>query len=152
MTTIVYRDGIMAADTASVIHNYRMPETVRKVFHRASDGALIGIIGDRAACHRLVAWAIDDAEDPETQPGGSEATILRVLRDGTISVFEGGGRIDVAPAPFYANGSGLGIAYGALRHGASAVDAIAAAIAYDVWSGGVCYALDHEGRHVAWQS
>lgn len=135
MTTIVYRAGVMAGDTQKIAGGWITPGVQQKVFRRERDGALIGIVGDLGAGLRVLKWIVDDAETPHTQPAGADATVILALPDGTISVFEGGGRIEQGRPIFYANGSGMPVAYGAFSMGATATQAAEIASRFDPYTG-----------------
>lgn len=133
MTTIAYRNGILAADSMATRGGSIMPERSQKVF-RLRDGRLFGWCGEaglgvRARMH------FDDPKkhDPVvTTDGGA----LVIGLDGSIWTYEHGALVAAPGAPFYALGSGRGEAYGALAMGATARQAVAIAARFDNCTGG----------------
>lgn len=137
MTTLVYRDGVMAGSRGSVLGEYLLREDDRKV-HRLRDGRLFGWVGDAALGERVFRcmnqpkngiWGF--AEVPREPDGCAIVVDLR----GRIWVFESGELIRCLRTPFIARGSGKWIAYGALEQGATAVEAVKIAARYDGLTG-----------------
>lgn len=77
----------------------------------------------------------------ELEGGGANGFVISP--DGYIIVWgdHGPWRVD---RPFYALGSGSTVAMGAMQQGASAVEAVEAAIALDIYSGGPIRVLKQE--------
>lgn len=140
MTTIVYRDGVMASDSQAQRAGWVLPGASQKIWRRP-DGALLGLTGDYAEGLRLVRWCLEE-EDPETQPTADSA-VLRALPDGSVVIFEGGGRDDLGRPDFAVVGSGLPVALGALQMGAGAIRAVETACLHDPYSGGEVRWLRH---------
>lgn len=134
MTTIVYRDGLMAADTASFTHegNLRAPFRVSKL-RRLSDGSVIGGAGMRRDIVRFGEWL--ETRNGERPTTGNEYTIIQALPDGRVVIHDGPDEWEVRGV-FCAAGSGAAAAYGALFMGASAREAVEIAMKLDPWTGG----------------
>lgn len=134
MTTLVYRAGVLAADSRTTSGDVIEPGAWPKV-GRLKDGRAWGYCGNTADAMAFVR-ALNE--------GGAEkmgdATLV-VIGD-VLEVFEEGGSY-VAPAdvPFMAWGSGRAAALGALYVGASAHDAVVAACQVDSNSGGPVQSL-----------
>lgn len=136
MTTLVYRDGILAADRACSAGS-RYEAQVRKVWRR-SDGALVGGCGRYSLIARWVEWflagergrapSLGDADD-------ADADMLTIRPSGLVTFHERFGHMHIK-APFYAMGSGADFAYGALEMGANARQAVRVASRRDNNSGG----------------
>lgn len=135
MTTIAWRDGIMAADTATYIHggDCRMPGETGKMW-RLADGRVMGHAGSRRDAHGLMRWLEDPKGDP---PNTGDVAAIVVGRGGgrSMLVFDGSSEREVE-APFYALGSGAQAALGAMYAGASAEDAVRIAMLVDPYTGG----------------
>jgi len=122
MTTICYRDGVLAADTAIFDRGCYQGETV-KIF-RASDGRIGGLAGCFGDSAMFRDWFAKGAtgEVPEFKDGDSEGLI--VYPGGKVEwVGQKQKRIEMF-APFHALGSGFCVALGALYAGASAQRAV----------------------------
>ncbi|MFA5567960.1 MAG: hypothetical protein WC972_04855 [Trueperaceae bacterium] len=138
MTTIAYRDGVLAADT-QVNNGSARVGTVQKV-HRRADGHMAAGTGDFSYTQRFIAWFLGgEAGEPPLpkrgDDGNDEGQGFIFRPDGRIVCFEGTGPNELT-APYWAQGSGRNFALGAMAHGASAEEAVQAAMRHDVWTGG----------------
>lgn len=131
MTTLAYRNGVLAADSGSWISNvaYR---TANKLA-MGPDGSLHGVTGGQGECDTYTAWVRagmeGDAPRPEPvgDPGDNRSSFhaLVVSPTGEVSIwtahgFERHGQVD-----YFALGAGSEMAIGAMAAGASAERAIA---------------------------
>lgn len=132
MTTIAYRDGVLAADTQINSANGNRAGFLHKI-GVTKDGlwwAFSGACQMQAAC---VAWA--EKEPASRNPPEIEGVFILFEKDGTFREWWGQGWITtIDPNPAW--GSGERIARGAMFVGADAVNAVRAAIALDPESGG----------------
>lgn len=139
MTTIAYRAGIIAADSYCTSDNVFVG-SIRKVA-RNEQGWLGGASGNVVFTSKWLDWFVSDFEEssmptPEKNgPNSCDGLALMVGPKGTIRVVEDKGFYDLQ-ADYYAIGSGTDFAFGALAHGATAEEAVAAAIVHDRYSGG----------------
>lgn len=157
MSTIVYRDGIMAGDGRAYTGNSAEIGSKAKI-RRLSTGVLVGVSSQGPGTgERLFAWleqhlaksdsfaAIDWEETSSLQNLG-KFTMLAVVSDHVAYLFEDNlfpsGPIK---APYYAIGSGREYALGAMVIGCCAVDALRAACKLDVWSDFPITATKHDG-------
>lgn len=151
MTTIVYRDGIMAADSRVVkgaegVPEAIMPERAVKLF-RLADGTVAGISGDFEAALRWFDAAkagglasvvgIDIGANTSiltATPGEDDGVGGQALR----MWMHAGSYLLGHPAMvgFYAMGSGKAAALGALYAGADALAAVQIAARIDPYTGG----------------
>lgn len=131
MTTIAYRDGIMASDSGSwngdACHGW-----ARKLA-RGADGVLHGVLGNAAMCCAYLAW-VDAGCQGEPPPNRSEEdgkasayAVVCALPNGDIRYLTADGPELIVGAPYYAEGAGAEVALGALFAGATAEQAIEAA-------------------------
>lgn len=143
MTTIAYRDGILAADRQLTGGSVADCETTKVARNAAGD--LAGFAGPAAYIYRFLDWfqggEKHDAPLPDKEEGG-EGVIVRA--DGSIEVYDRNGKSRIV-AKTYAFGSGLQVAYGAMLHGASAAEAVVAASKYDIYTGATVDTVAHAG-------
>jgi hypothetical protein len=142
ITTIAYKNGFLAADTASNLQGVITPG--RTKIARRSDGVLVGTAGQCAFGDAFRSWVLkNQIGAPPKIPDDSGAFII--LPDGTVRIWdpsEGAGSFTIHP-PFYARGSGREFALGAMHAGATAEEAVRAAIALDPATNGEIMVLSH---------
>lgn len=135
MTVIAYRAGIMASDSRLTAGDHIVPGGYSKI-RRLPDGTLIGGCGTAVGIEALFEWAVGNRKlkPPKVCKGGD---MLMVSPDGTITQMEGRYPFTLRDTGgYYAQGSGGDVALGAMHQGASAVDAVKAAIAHNAACGG----------------
>ena len=136
MTTVVYRDGVLAADRRITHGRYIDSDACNKLF-RTPDGWIGAFCGGAAAGNAFGMWALGDRDKPA--PKGNYTGIL-VSPKRTVYEFECGLPLGPLPKPrknfFYAWGSGGPSALGALHAGADAKKAVLIAQKVDSGSGG----------------
>ena len=139
MTTIVYRDGIMAADTRGY-SGEKYPLGLRLKVRRLDNGDLLGVSSNKVGQADCVASWFQAKETPVQLTERLAAfdapsfKALLVAPDGTGRLYDDSGWPSEADGPYYALGSGEDFAYGALGAGLSAVRALTVAIEMDPWS------------------
>ena len=116
----------MAADSA-LWGDGTLHFKTRKI-HRLVDGSLIGMYGSWPACLKLLQFLNSDDDDI---PKFKEAGAILVRSRTRICIYESGVIMPIHNTPYIAGGTGSTIALGAMHAGASAVEAIQAAIAHD---------------------
>ncbi|QGH74884.1 hypothetical protein MAL1_00138 [Bacteriophage DSS3_MAL1] len=143
MTTIAYRNGVMAADTLMARGNERAVGAV-KIF--ATKKFLVGISGAFSNLEPLKAF-LSEHEEEVSDPGelwrfwedapeyGGGYCCLIVTKDGDIWNAIDSPPVRI-PAEFDAIGSGGTYAMGAMGAGATACDAVRVARQFDVNTGG----------------
>lgn len=148
MTTIAYRDGVMAADSRAYSGS-KVPIGEKVKIRRLDDGTLIG--ASTSTCGAGT-WVLDwyeggciaKAGDAELLP--DKFDLLVVHPDGRVFIASDHAVLSgPLTTPYIAIGSGNEYALGALAHGATAVQAVEAACTLDVWSEVPVYASTHEG-------
>lgn len=149
MTTIAYRDGVMAADTVAFGGGIKLARLVKIARNDAGD--LAGAVGDAGFAFAFLEWFRKGEPEPaiklvsdRAEDRWDKALIVRAAGR-QIEVYEPYGRFPVS-APYFAIGSGKSVALGAMFMGATAVQAVQAAIALDEGSSGEAMALVHETR------
>lgn len=134
MTTVAYKDGVMAADT-QVSGGYTKLASIVKV-ERTPQGYLVGACGSSAYCYKVRSWASDTkTPDAPPMPENDDDNAIMVKPDGTIVLIWKVGLTEVA-APFYAIGSGRYHALGVMAFGGSAIEAVEVSIQLDLGTGG----------------
>jgi len=123
----------MAADSRSGRGAWTMPGIAEKLF-RMADGGVAAVTGDCAPGCRYIEWLDVPGDRPEPDIG--DATVVRLMPDGTIRVYEAGGSYIENVAEFLAWGSGMAPALGAMHMGADAVKAVEIAALVDAHTGG----------------
>lgn len=132
MTTIAYRDGVMASDSLVTAGTLRCG-SMRKIT-RNSVGWIGGGAGPMETIVRLLAW-IDAGAEGEP-PEMKEADAIIVSPDGVVHFWTGAGPLTPVQGSFFAVGSGERVAVGAMAAGADAIQAVRLAIEYDTGTGG----------------
>jgi len=136
MTTIAYRDGIMAADTLMTGGDIRRGRATK--IRRTPKGELIGCTGRADICQLFMDWA--DAGFPTdakpTLPNSADMHAIVVFPDGSMASYAETLLPTHFRSEYCTQGSGNEIALGALAMGASAVEAVECAIRFDIASGG----------------
>ncbi len=135
MTTIAYRNGVLAADT-SLSTGGCMNGRVAKIAARGGD--LAGVAGSAAFGAAFLKWFSNGEEGDPPQGEAHDDSFDRgvVFREsGVVEVYEPLGRFDVE-CDYYAFGSGRSEALGAMFAGADAETAVRAAIQHDANTAG----------------
>jgi ATP-dependent HslUV protease subunit HslV len=132
MTTIAYRNGIMAADSAAWIGDACV-SPVRKLA-KGKSGTLYGVCGCAAEAENFLRW-VEDGESGEWPRGVPETEcrssmiVLVAPTSGAIMLYTARG-IETYDMPYFALGSGNVGALCAMHAGASAESALRACIAH----------------------
>lgn len=133
MTTLAYRDGVLAADRQMILSDWKVAGSASKIA-RGPDGALFGCTGDYAVGMRFRRWFEGGREGAPPETGESTRVVI-VEPDGRVLVFECDSFFEAA-GPFFAWGSGMPPAMAALHMGASAERAVEIAALVDPGTGG----------------
>ena len=142
MTTIAYAKGVLAGEQRLTTGGFIWHDKCRKVF-KLPDGSLFGASGDNEGGEILLRSLRQGIATPEL-PEDAEVNALLITTDGTLCLWESSMWI-VWAEPFAAIGSGKEVALAALRLGHSAVQAVKAGIASDVYSGGKVQSVKLKG-------
>lgn len=122
MTTIAYRDGVMAGDSGNFVGDVYL-NTAKKVFRHK--GHLYGMCGEAAENLAFKAW-IKSGSDGK-RPSMKCGVIIEITPKGKIKLWENDNPPYRFKGPFIANGAGGDIAFGAMGSGATAEQAVEAA-------------------------
>lgn len=133
MTTIAYRDGVLAADSSCWVDTTRV-HSARKIWR--VHGGLIGFAGTISYGLAMVRW-LQSGADPDDYPKESNGSCIIIDRRGIIRSYESGSTTSMRIVEKYVSiGSGSSVALGAMFAGANAKDAIKASIKYDAYTSG----------------
>jgi hypothetical protein len=116
--------------------------SMRKVFRRRNDGALLGVAGTASLATKIIEWFLND-EEYMVRPGfgteAHEAQAILVRPDGTVEFHDLFG-YHIVEGKFFVTGTGADVALGALEMGATPQQAVRIASKYDTKTGGkVCW-------------
>jgi ATP-dependent HslUV protease subunit HslV len=115
----------------------------RTKVYRREDGVLYGTAGDCAEGDQFKQW-VADGEQGRFKPSKRTDGII-VRPNGDIFLFNFHGTVQIRP-PYYAMGSGLDFALGAMFAGADAIQAVQAAIQHNEGCGGQVHWVSHDGE------
>lgn len=136
MTTIVYKDGLLVADSRA--YGGQSGSLGMKVkIRRLGDGSLVGVSTTVPGLSEAVMEWFESNRHNDCLPNFPEPNFTALHIDPVGSVyFYNGTYMPAGPiwAPFYAIGSGEDIAKGALEMGADPIDALRCAIKHDPWT------------------
>lgn len=136
MTTIAYRDGILAGDSMAYGGQWCASPGQKWKIWRLTNGDRLGVSSTKVGAGEALRDWLNSGGDRSLVPSEGIKAIL-VKADGQVFVANDGlhfsGPLD---APYVAIGSGADFAYGAMHHGADAVQAVRAAISHDQHTGG----------------
>ena len=128
MTTIAYRDGVLAADSLATCNGMRDGYGA-KIWRVGR--LLVGGAGSRAECLKFRDWVVAGMKG---RPDIAETNAIVVSPEHVVCWSEKG--CWPVAEPFYAIGSGYEIAIGAMAVGADAERAVHIAAQYDTRTGG----------------
>jgi hypothetical protein len=138
VTIIAYRDGVLAADSLATDVNYDGRCGMVMKIARSPDGEIGGASGGGGDSALFVRWLQDGMQEKDDiwPLDDKETEAFVVERNKRVVYFNRWGKRDTIKAPFHAIGSGAPYALGAMAVGATAEEAVAAAIKLSVWCGG----------------
>lgn len=145
MTTVVYRNGVLASDSGVYDRGVRCGAAQKAA--RSPNGWVGGVTGCLGDCSTFLDWLKSgmEGEAPAFKDEDSEAIL--VSPSGAIEWLGHGGKRFPIEAEYYALGSGFAVAMGAMEAGADAVLAIHVACKLDVYTSPpfTCIFADHGG-------
>jgi len=137
MTTVVFRNGVMAADRRAYSGD-KVPVGSKTKIKRLKDGSLLGIsstvVGASATLEAWVEAGCPQPSNSDMQPEHFELLLVRPNGE----VFYTSGNLSLSgplEADFFAIGTGSCYALGAMEMGAGPEHAVEIASRLDVWSG-----------------
>jgi len=126
MTTVAVRGDTMAADSAIWVED-TLVFKIRKT-HRLKNGSICGYCGTVDSALGVIRWLDGDADE---KVRFDDVTVLVLTPTGRLLKYDGEKPVPLTRAEYVAIGTGASIALGAMHQGATAIEAIKAAIAHD---------------------
>ncbi|MGA0604865.1 hypothetical protein ACO2Q0_02605 [Phenylobacterium sp. VNQ135] len=142
MTTIAYRDGVLAADTLINASGEVLGYTPKI---GKAGRVLYGASGTTAWCWAFRSWVSRGCYGPPPERCDDKTGGFIVAPNDDLIVFHCEGVERRSGLPFYADGSGANYALGAMQMGADPVQAVKAAMVWDRKTGGEITVLKREG-------
>lgn len=142
MTTIVYRAGILAADSRAYSGD-KTPIGTKAKIHSLEDGTIYGVSTNNVGGDRIIGdWVKGGCKEPgDVKPD----SFSMLLIDPLGQVFFANDNMSLSgplTGEYFAIGTGREYALAAMFLGASAEDAVNVAKEFDVWSGGPVMTLE----------
>jgi len=99
---------------------------------QTSNGSIYGVVGSCRFSDALFAWARSGEEGamPAMRDGDNSCSMIRITRARVISLIDDGAVLPTWAMDYCAIGAGAAVALGALHAGASAPDAVRAALVH----------------------
>lgn len=149
MTTIAFRAGMLAADSRAWSGD-KTPIGSKQKIRELADGSLIGISTNIPGyAEALWKWVEAGRVFADAPKSNRETNFEILLVDPEGQVFYANDEFHFTGPltdEFFAIGSGGHYALGAMRHGASALEAVECGCALDVWSSHPVYTLELKVR------
>ena len=152
MSTVVYKDGVMAFDSRMGLNDMIMHGVLKA---GRTKKYLYGYAGRASHMTPLYDWVREcEAEKDMPSPEffyrkndslisvGDVGTCMLISASGTIWEVTTEGHTIPIPRAFHAIGNGYEYAFGAMAMGASAVEAVEVASQYDAFTGGEIHSLN----------
>lgn len=144
MTTVAYKNGVIAGDTQITGNGTRMGFAT-KIGRR--NGILYGASGSLSIAQDFLAWVAGGmVGEPPSMSGPFDGYGNGMVAWGPHVVTFNRCGIDVIRAPYFAIGSGWELALGAMAAGKSAEQAIKIAMLHDTHTGGKVMSLRADGK------
>lgn len=137
MTTVAYRDGILAADSRVTVKDVIDSDNDKKIY-RLRDGSVYGMSGDYVGGLKLLShlkFAVKQKHLVLPTPQVKGVKAILISPEKVLWYFEQG-LWEKLKHPYYAVGSGGKFATAAMDAGADAITAVKIGIKRDVYSGG----------------
>jgi len=142
MTTIAYRNGVIAADSYCELAGWNQPYPLCKLFTDRAQGVIYAACGSYARCREFITAPAGKRPDLDEHSRVIMFMAAREDRAAGIFIFEENGMFPLSPMPeFTAWGSGFPVALGAMHAGADAIQAVRIAAKVDPHTGGAIHHL-----------
>lgn len=136
MTTIAYKNGIMACDGRATNQHGHIVDSGSQKIIRLKNGDLLGAAGDAADLHKLASfWNSTDSDERFPYIDATTAAILVSRKSGLITYMNSSGPSSL-DTDYHSIGSGSAFALSAMDLGKSAIEAVRFATTRDIFSGG----------------
>jgi hypothetical protein len=143
MTTIAWRDGVLAADSGMTDGGVVLVNKYPKIAQNRS-GDMTGACGASGFCDKFLDWFNDGekGDQPHPENDGDAAIIVRSDDPKRLELYEKTGK-SYLEVEYYALGSGFKMAMGAMWMGASAEEAVKCGVALDAYTRGPIMVMKH---------
>jgi 20S proteasome alpha/beta subunit len=138
MTTVTYRDGILAADSRCSISGWKQSYYYTKM-RMISDGSICAITGEISPASALIDW-IERGGTGNRPNLGDNSRVIRMMKNRRLTIYEGEGSFEIE-CEFTAFGSGAPPALAAMYMGADARKAVEIAAMVDDGTGGEIHTM-----------
>ena len=141
MTTIAYRDGVMAADTMSNDGTLRVSMNSQKIYRVFTRFSIVACAGYVAEAEAFIEWlerGVPDGDKLKVSENfdAIEVACLNAINPGAVWHWDDHLTPYKLDAEFYALGNGGHFAMGAMAAGCTAEEAVRLAIKHTIHSGG----------------
>lgn len=143
MSVIVFRAGIVAADTRVSNAGYVMPERCQKIW--STPWGVAGFVGTYTFVDVAREWTCTADDGTAVPEWTKDTTVIEFREDGIFVSEEGHTYRQPAPLGYFAWGSGTPVALGALYAGADARRAVEIACLVEPQCGGDVVVLHLDG-------
>jgi hypothetical protein len=145
MTTIAYKDGVLAVDTAGFSDVYR--GQVRKLFCVPGVGAFALSGGCLGMASQIDDWlrSFEESAEPPALP--ERSAVVLCVHNRVYRLEEGRQLVPLRDVAFAASGSGEAVALGAMAAGATAEEAVEISSQFDPWTRGPFQSLHFPWDH-----
>lgn len=134
MSVVTYRDGILAADSRAYGGRGQCSPGIKAKVHKLPDGQRVGVVSATLGePERFLSWLRDGGRPTDWVGDKPGLRALRIDGEGRVFLYEDSiwPSGPISTANFYAIGSGSDFALGAMHMGATAGQAVEAAIRFD---------------------
>jgi ATP-dependent protease HslVU (ClpYQ) peptidase subunit len=143
MTTIAYRDGILAVDSQITHGEIIMPYSATKFWVLNTHAGVFSGVGDLNEISILKKWLMSAKASPQPEATNSAMFHFTIANNiSTVQIWEGAGTYEKTFDNYVAYGSGAAFALGAMAAGANAVEAVKIARSFDVWTGNIVQSIN----------
>lgn len=142
MSTVVYKAGIVAADTLAERHEWLVPGRVTKI--QLIGEVVFAGVGDHSLCEGARRH-FEEHRDLNGFDLEEHARVILICKGHLPVIRERKYSFSEAAASYYAWGSGSVVAMGAMLAGADAKQAVEIAMQLDPWTGGEVDVIDLGG-------
>lgn len=139
MTTIAYRNGVLAADSQASDSQVWRTRKIERLDTEAGE-LLVGWCGEVFAAQVFIEW-LKDNKNRKPDIGNEDFEAIVIAKTGRVTIWNQSMVPWKPRASYYALGSGAGPALGAMWAGKGAIAAVQAACKHDPYSSAPIHSL-----------